>query len=69
MAFSDLELYFSFISSIDIISDYEFIGIMEAPMDYQIVEVHASNMIKLTTRMGRYNDKLPLPPPSEVQIR
>lgn len=66
MGFSNLD--FSFIGGIDITLDYEYTDIMEVPLAYQIIEVYDNNMIKVTTRIGRGNDKVPLYPPKEAQI-
>lgn len=54
---------------IDITPNYEFIGVMEAPPTYQIMEIHDTNMVNMATRMGRGNDRALPPPPREARIQ
>ena len=63
-----MDSHFPFVGGIDVVSYFEFLGIIDPPLVYHIVEVHDSNMIGFTTRMGQGNDRAP-PPPWDVGIQ
>lgn len=69
MGFTNIDSHFPFVGGIDVILDIEFSSIINPPLVYHIIEVHDSNMIRVTTRMGQGNDRAPPRPPWDVGIQ